>query len=405
MRTLILSLLVLCQTSINAQTHSIEGALMEQGSTEPIPFAHIAIVGSNQGTISNAEGVFQLKNISSARVQLKVSCIGFETDTVTWELEKHRQSFKIALLPAVVQLEDIYVNGERVTPQEIIEEAYHRIEDNYWLEPHLLTGYFKETESTAGRPIYQADAIIQAKIPRKGRDADARIEIIHVTDRIKKSEGYDDWKKEFKRRSGIVGGAYRCLKYSINDPINPIFPSHFKYYSYAIDSYTDFNGKKVVIISFTDSKRKPIFGKLIIDLESYAFVRIEGSKTHGDGAPFANWKWTLHTWIEQYMEDENGKWLLNSSIYMGDWIQKRNMFYWWGVENNQKYQTRSYYFTTNYAQSDSFTEDGIGFSRNEKMLDRELNNVDHYWQKFDHLILTETEREISTKVEIDKERQ
>jgi len=257
MRTLILSLLVLCQGTIDAQTRIIKGSLVEQGSSEPIPFAHIAILGTNQGTTSNIDGIFQLKNITSTKVLLKVSCIGFETDTVKWKMGDHHQSFTVELLPAIIQLEDIYVNGERVTPQEIIEEAYHRIEDNYWLEPHLLTGYFKETESTDGRPIYQADAIIQARIPGKGRDADARIEIIHLTDRIKKNVGYDDWKQEFKKRGEVTGGAYRCLKYSINDPINPIFPSHFKYYSYTIEGYTNFNGKKVVIISFTDSKQKP----------------------------------------------------------------------------------------------------------------------------------------------------
>ncbi|MEO9484547.1 MAG: carboxypeptidase-like regulatory domain-containing protein [Ekhidna sp.] len=404
MRTLVLSLLFFSQTAIQAQQQIIKGVLLDRNSSAPIPFAHIALLGSNKGTVSNADGVFHLKNISSAEVLLKVSCIGYGTDTVKWERDKHDRDFKIQLFPAILQLEDIYVNGERTTPQEIIEEAYLRINENYWLEPHLLTGYFKETESTNGKAIYQADAIIQAKIPGKGRDADGRIEILHLSDRMKKMPEYENWRREFRKRNGISGGAYRCLKYSINDPINAIFPSHFQDYSYRIEGYTNFNGKKVVIISFTDSKRKPIFGKLIIDLASYAFVRIEGSKTHGDGGPLDNWKWSLHTWVEQYMEDENGKWLLNSSIYIGDWIQKRNKFYWLGTEKNQKYQTRSYYFTTDYAKSKAFTEQGIRFERNEIMIDRAFNNDHSYWENFDHLILRETEKEISKQVEIDKER-
>ncbi len=402
MRTLALSLLFICQTSIHAQ-QTIKGILLDRSSAAPIPFAHIALLGSNKGTVSNADGIFHLKNISSTEVFLKVSSIGYETDTIKWEREKHREGFKIELLPSILQLEDIYVNSERPTPQEIIEEAYHRINENYWLEPHLLTGYFKESETTNGRAIYQAEALIQAKIPGKGKDADGRIEVIHLSDRMKKLSEYENWKREFGSRSGIIGGVYRCLNYSINDPINAIFPSHFQDYTYKIEGYTNFNGKKVVIISFTDSKRKPIFGKLIIDLVSYAFVRIEGSKTHGDGSPLDNWKWLLHTWVEQYMEDENGKWLLNSSIYMGDWMKKRNRFYWLGEEKNQKYQIRSYYFTTDYAKSTTFTEQGIRFERGEKMINRTFNDDPRYWEKFDHLILSETEKELSKQVEIDEE--
>ncbi len=376
---------------LHAQGYSIQGNLIDKENSQPVAFAHISIIGTNKGTISNENGAFVLKGISAESIQIKVSSIGYKTDTVDWNADMDKLS--IPLLPSVLELNDVSIESERATPQEIIEEAFSRIKENYWLDEHLLTGYFKETENTNGQPLYIAEAIVQAKIPSEGSDADARIEVIHLADRKKDLPDLKNHDLDFRS-----GGIYRCLKNSINDPINPVYPSHFKNYEYKIEGYTLFNGKKVVIISFTDSKRKPIYGKLIIDLESYAFVRMEGTKTHGDGSPFDRWKWTSHTWIEQYMEDENGKWLLNSSIYLGDWLRKRSMFYWINMSKNQLYQLRSFYYTTNYSKDKDFTEEGIEFKRGEEFYNRDFNNDENYWNAFNYLVPNETEKRILNKV-------
>ncbi len=323
--------------------------------------------------------------------------MGYQTDTVEWSADKIGEELSVSLTPSVVELRDVSVETRRATPQELIAEAFSRISENYWLEEHLLTGYFKETESTKGKPLYIAEAIIQAKIPGEGSDADARIKIIHLADKKRDFPELEDHKLDFR-----TGGAYRCLKNSINDPINPIYPSHFKNYTYEIEGYSTFNGKQVAIISFTDSKKKPIYGRLIIDLESYAFVRMEGTKTHGDGSPFDRWKWVRHTWIEQYMEDENGKWLLNSSIYIGDWLKKRSMFYWIKMSKNQAFQTRSFYYTTDYSKDREFTQQGIAFRRGEEFYYRKFNSDQKYWNSFNYLVPNETERKISTEVEAKK---
>ncbi len=381
---------------LEAQVRSIRGSLINEENLEPVAFAHIAIIGTNEGTISNENGIFELKNVSAQSIQIKVSSIGYETDTVQWNTNVGSWELSILLTPSVLALNDVFIESKKVTPEEIIKEAFSRISKNYWLDEHLLTGYFKETENTNGEPLYIAEAIIQVKIPGEGSDADERIEIIHLADRKKDLPNLEKNDLDYR-----TGGAYRCLKNSINDPINPVYPSHFKNYTYKIEGYTLFNGKKVVIISFTDSKRKPIYGKLIIDLESYAFVRMEGTKTHGDGSPFDRWKWTRHTWIEQYMEDENGKWLLNSSIYLGDWLKKRSMFYWIMMSKNQRYQLRSFYYTTSYSKDKEFTEKGIKFTRDEEFYNREFNNDETYWNSFNYLVPNEIEKKILNNVEED----
>ncbi|MEP1097556.1 MAG: carboxypeptidase-like regulatory domain-containing protein [Cyclobacteriaceae bacterium] len=393
MKEILIFLLCLFQSILHAQ-QLITGKLVERENLNPIAFAHISILGTSKGTVTNERGDFVLRNIGGQEINLKVSSIGYETDTVKWPLAKASDKLLIQLAPSLMELKQVDVTVVRATPEEIIEEAFSRISQNYWLDEHILTGYFKETENTNGQPLYVAEAIIQAKIPAKGADADERIKIIHLADRKKDSPDIEKWKVDYRG-----SGAYRCLKNSINDPINPIYPSHFGNYTYSIEGYSDFNGKQVVIISFTDLKRKPIYGRLIIDLQSYAFVRMEGTKTHGDGSPFDKWKWTRHTWIEQYMEDENGKWLLNSSIYLGDWIMKRSMFYWINIDNNQEFQTRSYYYTTDYSKGSEFTEKGIDFRRGEEFYSRDFNNDEKYWSKFNYMVPNEAEQRILNKVE------
>ncbi|MEQ9404642.1 MAG: carboxypeptidase-like regulatory domain-containing protein [Cyclobacteriaceae bacterium] len=391
MKVILVLLLSFIQFLVQAQ--SVQGTLIDKESRNPVAFAHISILDTNKGTVTNMDGAFVLKSISAKEMRLKVSSIGYETDTVDWSIDNNSTDLIIELNPAIIELDDVSVKSKRATPQEIIAEAYSRISQNYWLDEHMLTGYFTESEVTDGEPVYIAEAIIQAKIPGAGSDADGRIKIIHLADRKRDLVDPDKWGINYR-----TGGAYRCLKNSINDPINPVYPSHFENYTYLIEGYTIFNGKQVVIISFTDAKSKPIYGKLIIDLESYAFVRMEGTKTHGDGSPFDNWKWTAHTWIEQYMEDENGKWLLNSSIYIGDWIKKRSVFYWIGINKNRKFQTRSFYYTTDYAMGNEFTEDGVPFGRREEFYFRDFNNDETYWNSFNYMVPDATEKKILKKV-------
>ncbi len=331
--------------------------------------------------------------ISNDTLIMNVSCIGFASQSIRWLPATSADSLNIYLTPNLITLNELLITSDRTTPQEIIAEAYSRISENYRLEEHLLTGYFKESENTDEGPLYIAEALIQAKIPSQGADADAGIEIIHLTDR--KWQLPDINKEKLPYRTG---GAYRCLKNSINDPIDPIFPSQFPNYEYAIVGYTSYNGRNVVIISFTDSKRKPIFGKLIIDLESYAFMRMEGTKTHGDGSPLDTWKWTQHTWIEEYIPDGSNKWVLNSSIYIGDWIRKRNRFYWIKAERNKKFQTKSFYYTTSYSQRNTFSEKGIEFKRSEKFYFREFSNNADLWKNFELIQSKVAEERIQRKV-------
>lgn len=79
--------LVLAMASINAaiaanpirEGNMISGHVLVKGSEENIPYATVLIVGSGQGTVSNEEGQFELKNLPAGKYTLRVSAVGYKT--------------------------------------------------------------------------------------------------------------------------------------------------------------------------------------------------------------------------------------------------------------------------------------------------------------------------------------
>lgn len=72
--------LVLAMASINAaiaanpirEGNMISGHVLVKGSEENIPYATVLIVGSGQGTVSNEEGQFELKNLPAGKYRINL---------------------------------------------------------------------------------------------------------------------------------------------------------------------------------------------------------------------------------------------------------------------------------------------------------------------------------------------
>ena len=78
--TTLLLLLFIWSSPINAQI-SIEAKLIDAKTKEVIPYANVGAVELSKGTVSNAEGYFQL-DVNAPDDQLTISSIGYETMVV-----------------------------------------------------------------------------------------------------------------------------------------------------------------------------------------------------------------------------------------------------------------------------------------------------------------------------------
>lgn len=70
---------LLVQLSVYAQTGSIRGTVTVKG--KPLEFGTAALKGTQYGTTTNEQGIFELKNIKYGTYQLVISSIGFRTLT------------------------------------------------------------------------------------------------------------------------------------------------------------------------------------------------------------------------------------------------------------------------------------------------------------------------------------
>ena len=97
----------------SAQTQTIKGTIIEEGSGSPIPFANVYLLDTDPpfGTISNEEGKFILEEIPIGRYDIQASFIGYE-GTIKKDIEVSSSKavlLEIVLKESINTLEEITV--------------------------------------------------------------------------------------------------------------------------------------------------------------------------------------------------------------------------------------------------------------------------------------------------------
>ena len=118
-----LSLLLLSE-SLSAQ--ALEGRMLDKTSNEGVAYVNIGIVGKNIGTVSDAQGQFQLDlDKRYDEDTLKVSIVGYEPRwfTVSDFGKRIRTDPNIALTEAVVTMKEIVVKDKRYRGRKLKERV------------------------------------------------------------------------------------------------------------------------------------------------------------------------------------------------------------------------------------------------------------------------------------------
>ncbi len=133
----ILTALIIGTIPAAAQSGSIEGRVLDAETGEPIPTANVIARddGQVQGTTTDAEGRFQLSNLSPARYVVEVSIIGYQSIQERVRVQAGATArLEIALRPQSYELNEIVVRGvqmgaegytstlQRVEPQAIARQ-------------------------------------------------------------------------------------------------------------------------------------------------------------------------------------------------------------------------------------------------------------------------------------------
>ncbi|MCK5028213.1 MAG: TonB-dependent receptor [Bacteroidales bacterium] len=97
------------------------GKVKDKVTGETLPFAQLLIEGTNNGTITNADGHFTLFNIPSDTSVIAVHYVGFDVRHVYLTPKKASQELIIELFPSTTEIEEVVVTAEREDLMRISE--------------------------------------------------------------------------------------------------------------------------------------------------------------------------------------------------------------------------------------------------------------------------------------------
>lgn len=361
----------------SGQASRVSGILLDSKTNEPIPFAHIVANGS--GVITDFNGKFDISLEEDETAQIRITCVGYKSKQLV--ITEKSEQLRIALEPEIVSLETITVTGERETAENVVKEAISRIRTNYTFRFNHV-GYLKESEHYANNdPMYIIHAYLDAE-------------------KVKTDEGYKTVVKLIKgstqefellsKMDFITNSAYSMyLSTAVSNPPEFLSLDKIHKYQFEYESFTYLDGVPIAIIKFQEKRGRAYRGKLTIDLNDYAFVKVEAFKKHGPGMPTDNWKWRYKSYYDQFTKNSDGKWVLLCSSFIGDWIRKKT---------KKSYQTRVFYLVTDIENVISYNDEKVLIPKGVDMHDFIPDYDPLFWQGFNQIDITDFENEMVERV-------
>ncbi|MEM1137048.1 MAG: M1 family aminopeptidase [Bacteroidota bacterium] len=273
---LMLAILLTRPFKVQAQTIHIKSKIIDKQTSEPIPFAHILIEGTQIGAISDLYGSFVLNypEYNQAGV-LKVSCLGYKTARVP--LKNIALSIlEIMIEQNAVELQEIVVSPEN--PLELLKEAFQKIPENYDTTSVKLGGYYKISALLNDKNIRYTEAFIDiVKFPYQPNNNWEDSILLHEA-RTKASE-IDDWKLRIMLpwEKHIHQLSYRDIVKEFISKKN-VFKKFLVNNHFEIEKMVSINGRKAYMIQIKPKKYKKNAnwgGYIFLDEETKAIVKID----------------------------------------------------------------------------------------------------------------------------------
>ena len=96
-----------------SQNQTIQGRVTDESSETALPGAHVLVVGTTLGTVTNANGEFSFNNITPGNKTLRISFSGYSTSQVNIDVPQAAGTIEIKLEPVVFDINQVVVTGTR----------------------------------------------------------------------------------------------------------------------------------------------------------------------------------------------------------------------------------------------------------------------------------------------------
>lgn len=115
---LIIFIASFCNNILNAQ-NKITGKIIDKNTQKPIEFVNVFVLNSQNGTVSNNNGEYELSRLSKSNKLLKIqySLLGYKTILKNVKLNGSTQNIDIELEPSVLKTDEVVISGGSYSTQ------------------------------------------------------------------------------------------------------------------------------------------------------------------------------------------------------------------------------------------------------------------------------------------------
>lgn len=259
----------------NAGEVIISGIVKDKDSRKKLENVNIAVIGSNVGTVTNADGAFTLK-VSQSEIKqgLLASYIGYMNTRVSVDeiMKVQGNELVITMRPSTEWLNEVNVFGGK--PRDLVEKAIAKIGQNYSDKDNLYAAFYRETVQKGRRYIGVAEAVMDVyKTDYKDRRT--------VRDRSKLIRGRRLMSQRSKDTLSVkvAGGPlvpiYLDIVKNGEDLLNI---TNLQCYDFIMDKPVLIDNRMQYVVAFVPRMNLEYalyMGKLYIDQETLSFTRAE----------------------------------------------------------------------------------------------------------------------------------
>lgn len=250
----------------------IAGIVKNKDSRKKLENVNVSLVGTNIGTVTNADGAFTLKVTQAEAFRgVEISHIGYLNTHLSLDEIGKQDALTVWMVPAPNLLNEIIVYG---SPRALVEEAIKKISVNYAATDNMLTAFYRETVQKRRRYISVSEAVMDVyKTAYTQRNAER--------DKVQLQKGRRllSQKQSDTLAVKVLGGPNLSLYLDIVKNDDALLSmDNLNYYEFSMEEPVNLDNRMQYVISFRPrvSLMYALFiGKLYIDRERLSFTRAE----------------------------------------------------------------------------------------------------------------------------------
>jgi hypothetical protein len=250
---------------------TLTAKIVDLANNEPVVFASVSQTGTNISTVSNADGEFILKIPGkSAQGTITISHLGYKNKEVSIaSLLSGEKLIKLEM--HVIPIDEVVV--KKLDARNILLTALSKKKDNYFLDPEMQTGFYRETIKENRSYVAVSEAVLDIYNSGYRDNFDF--------DRVKISKGRKS--KDVKKMDTVLvkfqGGPRTAMFLDVvKNPGVILDPEMFSHFNFMLTGIVKVNDRNNYVIEFDQngSMDYAIYqGKIYIDVDSYAITGVD----------------------------------------------------------------------------------------------------------------------------------